>query len=81
MAIGIHWASSDSSVWTLLLGAFGIALASSLLVLMALPIECKIGPERRVSIPCRMQSRRLVVDAIALGVALLVIVNIFVKTV
>jgi hypothetical protein len=81
MVIGIHWASTDASVVTLLLGAAGITLASALLVLTVLPIECKFGPGRHLSIPCRLQARRLWVDTLALAVALLVIVNLFVTMV
>lgn len=81
MVIGIHWASSDASVWTLILYGTAITLASSVVVLTALPIECKVGPGRRLSIPCRLQARRLLVDALALGVALLVLVSTFISTV
>lgn len=81
MAIGIHWASSDASVATLAVGALGILLASAILVVSALPIECKIGPGRHISLPCRIQARRFLFDAAALIVVLLVIVNIFITTV
>lgn len=81
MVIGIHWASSDASVSTFLLGAAGILLASSLLVLAVLPLECKVSPDRHISLPCRIQARRLLYEAIALGLVLLVIVNIFITTV
>jgi hypothetical protein len=81
MVIGLHWASTDASIWALLIGAGGILLASSLIVLTCLPFDCKVSPNHRVSVPCRLQARRFLVDAVALLVALLVIVNVFVTTV
>jgi hypothetical protein len=81
MVIGIHWASADASVSTLLLGALGILLASAVLVVSVLPLECRIGPGRHASIPCRIQARRFLFDSAALVLVLLVIVNIFIATV
>ena len=81
MVIGIHWASADASVSTLIIGAIGIILASAVLVVSVLPIECRISPDRHISLPCRIQSRRFLFDAAALVVVLLVIVNIFITTV
>ena len=81
MAISLAWAQSDASILSLVIGLVGIALASGLVVATALPLECRIGPGRHRSIPCRLQRRRLMVDSIAFALALLVIVNVFVAAV
>ena len=81
MAIGLAWAQADASVLSLVIGLLGIALASGLVVATALPLECKVGPGRHRSLPCRLQARRFVVDSIAFALALLVIVNVFVAAV
>jgi hypothetical protein len=77
MIIGIQWASRDGSALSLIVAGALIVIAAALIVITALPIECKIGPMTRRSIPCRLQARRFVVDSIAFGLVLAVIVATF----
>jgi hypothetical protein len=46
-----------------------------------LPLDCKIGPVRRTSLTCRIQSRRTMVDVVAMALTALVIVNIVTMTI
>jgi hypothetical protein len=62
-------------------GVAGIAVASFLAISSALPLDCKIGPVRRTSLTCRIQSRRTLVDVVAMALTTLVIVNIVTMTI
>ena len=81
MVTAVLWAVTDASRSGLLIAAIGITLASFLVVLTALPLDCKIGPMRSRSLSCRLQSQRRVVDAFATVLAVLVIVNILTATI
>ena len=81
MVIGIQWAASDASVrWLLIAGALIVA-AAALVVVTALPIDCRVLPAGRKSLACRMQGRRFVIDSIAFGLILVVIVSVFSATI
>ena len=81
MVAALLWAIADASRWALVIAAVGITIASFLIVLTALPLDCKIGPVRSKSISCRLQSHRKLVDALATVVALVVIANILTTTI
>ena len=81
MVTAILWAVTDASRTALIIAAVGIPIASFLIVVTALPLNCKIGPMRSKSLTCRLQNRRTVVDAIATVLAVLVIANILTATI
>jgi hypothetical protein len=81
MVAALLWAITDASRWALVIAAAGITIASFLIVLTALPLDCKIGPMHSRSLSCRLQSQRRLVDAIATVVAVLVIANILTTTI
>ncbi len=77
MVIGIQWASADASIrWLLIAGALILA-AAAIVVLTALPLDCRVLPAGRRSLACRMQARRFLVDSVAFGLVLVVIVSVF----
>ena len=81
MVSALLWAITDASRWALVIAAAGITIASFLVVLTAMPLDCKIGPMRSRSLSCRLQSHRKLVDALATVVAVVVIANILTETV
>ena len=81
MVICFQWAQSEASVMWLLVAGAAVLVAATVVVVTALPLDCKVLPAGRRSLPCRMQARRLVLDAIAFGAVLVVIVSIFSATI
>jgi hypothetical protein len=81
MVAALLWAITDASRWSLVIAAVGITVASFLIVLTALPLDCKIGPMHSRSLSCRLQSHRKLVDALATVVAIVVLANILTTTI
>ena len=81
MTAGIVWATSNAAVSSMVIAAAGIGIASFLMVTTALPLQCTIGADRSRSLTCRLQHRRMIVDAIATLLLLVVIANIVTMTI
>jgi len=62
--------------WLLVTGALILA-AAAMVVVTALPLNCKVFQDGHKSIACRMQARRFVIDSLAFGLVLVVIVSVF----